>query len=362
MSRQDDTAHMRRAFELAAAHRTHPNPRVGAIVLDPDGEVIGEGSHVGPGHPHAEAVALNAAGPASRGGTVIVTLEPCTFQGRTPPCVGALVAAGVARVVVGAVDPDARVAGEGIASLRRHGITVDEGSLAAEAEALDPAYFHHRRTGRPRVTLKAALTLDGQLAASDRSSQWITGEAARDDGHRLRSLFDAVMVGAGTVISDDPQLDVRIPDYAGPQPRPIVLIGARDLPRASKIHQRQPLLVASRKLDDNAGVIQVSPGADGRPVLDEALRAVGDEGYLDILVEGGAGLAAGLWSQGLVDRGVFYLAGRIAGGKGLGLFDGTWNTLEDSVEVDIVDVMKLGPDLRVEWVLAQSRPQTSHDR
>ena len=362
MSRQDDTAHMRRAFELAAAHRTHPNPRVGAIVLDLDGEVIGEGSHVGPGHPHAEAVALKVAGPASRGGTVIVTLEPCTFQGRTPPCVGALVAAGVARVVVGAVDPDARVAGEGIASLRRHGITVEEGVLATEAEALDPAYFHHRRTGRPRVTLKAALTLDGQLAASDRSSQWITGEAARQDGHRLRSQFDAVMVGAGTVISDDPQLDVRITDYAGPQPRPIVLIGARDLPRASKIHQRQPLLVASRKLDDNAGVIQVSPGADGRPVLDEALRAVGDEGYLDILVEGGAGLAAGLWSQGLVDRGVFYLAGRIAGGKGLGLFDGTWNTLEDSVEVDIVDVMNLGPDLRVEWVLAQNRQQTSHDR
>jgi diaminohydroxyphosphoribosylaminopyrimidine deaminase / 5-amino-6-(5-phosphoribosylamino)uracil reductase len=353
---------MRRAFELAAAHRTHPNPRVGAIVLDRAGEVIGEGSHVGPGHPHAEVVALAAAGAASRGGTVIVTLEPCSFQGRTPPCVDALVGAGVARVVVGAVDPDSRVAGEGIASLRRHGITVEEGVLAAEAEALDPAYFHHRRTGRPRITLKAALTLDGQLAASDRSSQWITAEEARDDGHRLRSKFDAIMVGAGTVISDDPQLDVRIADYTGPQPRPIVLIGARDLPRASRILQRQPLLVAGRKLDDNAGVIQVSPGPDGRPVLDAALRAIGDEGYLDILVEGGAGLAAALWSRGLVDRGVFYLAGRIAGGRGLGLFDGTWNTLEDSVEVDIVDVMKLGPDLRVEWVLAPNRPPMSHDR
>jgi diaminohydroxyphosphoribosylaminopyrimidine deaminase/5-amino-6-(5-phosphoribosylamino)uracil reductase len=352
---------MRRAFELAVAHRTHPNPRVGAIVLDPAGDVIGVGSHIGPGHPHAEVVALTAAGAASRGGTVIVTLEPCNFQGRTPPCVDTLVAAGVARVVVGAVDPDARVAGKGIASLRRHGITVEEGVLAAEAEALDPAYFHHRRTGRPRVTLKAALTLDGQLAASDRSSQWITAEAARDDAHRLRSQFDAIMVGAGTVISDDPQLDVRIADYAGPQPRPIVLIGARDLPRASKILQRQPLLVAGRKLDDNAGMIRVSLGTDGRPVLDEALRAIGAEGYLDILVEGGAGLAAALWRRGLVDRGVFYLAGRIAGGQGLGLFDGTWNTLEDSVEVDIVDVMKLGPDLRVEWVLATNRPM-SHNR
>lgn len=353
---------MRRAFELAAGHRTHPNPRVGAIVLDRTGKVIGEGSHLGPGHPHAEVVALTAAGAASLGGTVIVTLEPCNFQGRTPPCVDALLAAGVARVVVGAIDPDARVAGEGIAALRRHGIKVEEGVLAAEAEALDPAYFHHRRTGRPRVTLKAALTLDGQLAASDRSSQWITSETARDDGHRLRSQFDAIMVGAGTVISDDPQLDVRIADYGGPQPRPIVLIGARDLPRESRILQRRPLLVAGRNLDNNAGVIRVSLGTDGRPVLDEALRAIGDEGYLDILVEGGAGLAAALWSRGLVDRGVFYLAGRIAGGRGLGLFDGTWNTLEDSVEVDIVDVMKLGPDLRVEWVLASNRRSLSDAR
>ena len=362
MSRQDDTAHMRRAFELAAAHRTHPNPRVGAVVLDPDGHVIGEGSHVGPGHPHAEVVALAAAGPTARGGTVIVTLEPCMVHGRTPPCVEALVAAGVAKVVVGAIDPDVRVSGQGIAALRRNGIVVDEGVMATGAEALDPAYFHHRRSGRPRVTLKAALTLDGQLAASDRSSQWITGEAARDDGHRLRAQFDAVMVGAGTVISDNPQLDVRIVDYAGPQPRPIVLIGARDLPRASKILQRQPLLVAGRKLGDTTGAIQVSAGPDGRPALAEALRAIGDEGYLDVLVEGGAALASGLWNEGLVDRGVFYVAGRMAGGRGLSLFDGVWNTLEDSVEVDIVDVMKLGPDLRVEWVLDRNRPPTSHER
>jgi diaminohydroxyphosphoribosylaminopyrimidine deaminase/5-amino-6-(5-phosphoribosylamino)uracil reductase len=346
---------MRRAFELASAHRTHPNPRVGAIVLDRDGEVIGEGSHMGPGYPHAEIVALTAAGAGSRGGTVIVSLEPCNFVGRTPPCVDALAVAGVARVVVGAVDPDDRVAGQGIAGLRRVGIEVEEGVLAAEAEALDPAYFHHRRTGRPRVTLKAALTLDGQLAASDGSSQWITSEAARDDGHRLRSQFDAVMVGAGTVFSDDPRLDVRIPGYDGPQPRPIVVIGARDLPRDAKILQRRPLLVAGRDLGDNAGAIRVSPGADGRPELDEALRAIAVEGYLDILVEGGAGMAGALWRNGLVDRGVFYLAGRIAGGRGLGLFDATWNTLEDSVEVDIVEVMKLGPDVRVDWVLASNR-------
>ena len=347
---------MRRAFELAAVHRTHPNPRVGAVVLDSEGKVVGEGSHVGPGQPHAEVVALQVAGSKARGGTVIVTLEPCTFYGRTPPCVDALIEAGVAKVVVGAIDPDTRVAGAGVAALRSQGIEVLEGVLKQEAEALDPAYFHHRRSGRPRVTLKAALTLDGQLAAADRSSRWITGEAARQDAHRLRSHFDAVMVGSGTVIHDDPQLDVRLTDYDGPQPRPVVLIGARDLPPASRILQREPLLVAAREVSAAKDVIQVAPGPDGRPQLESALRAIGEAGYLDLLVEGGAGLAAGLWSQGLVDRGSFYLAGRIAGGRGLGLFDGTWNTLEESVKVDIVDVIKVGPDLRVDWVLAQKPP------
>jgi diaminohydroxyphosphoribosylaminopyrimidine deaminase/5-amino-6-(5-phosphoribosylamino)uracil reductase len=346
---------MRRAFQLAAKHRTHPNPRVGAVVLDHEGEVIGEGAHAGPGQPHAEAAALTAAGPAARGGTVIVTLEPCTFFGRTPPCVDALIGAGVARVVVGAIDPDIRVAGQGIAALRRQGLEVETGVLARDAEDLDPAYFHHRRTGRPRVTLKAALTLDGQLAASDRSSQWITAAAAREDAHRLRSSFDAVMVGSGTVIHDDPRLDVRLPDYSGPQPRPIVLVGAGDLPPGSKVLQRQPLLIAGRELDVTAGALRVSPGPDGRPMLDQALTAIAEEGYLDILVEGGARLAAALWQAGLVDRGVFYLGGRIAGGKGLGLFDGSWRTLEDSIEVDIVDTVKLGSDLRVDWVVARNR-------
>ena len=346
---------MRRAFELAATYSTHPNPRVGAVVLDRDGQVIGEGAHAGPGRPHAESAALSAAGPAARGGTVIVTLEPCTFFGRTPPCVDALLSAGVVRVVVGAIDPDTRVAGQGVASLRRQGVVVETGVLAREAEDLDPAYFHHRRTGRPRVTLKAALTIDGQLAASDRSSRWITGAAAREDSHRLRSSFDAVMVGSGTVIDDDPQLDVRLPDYSGPQPRPIVLVGSRDLPPASKILQRQPLLIAGRDLDGTAAVVRVSLGPNGRPMVDQALAAIGNEGYLDILVEGGAGLATALWQAGLVDRGVFYLGGRIAGGRGLGLFGGPWRTLEDSIEVDIVDAVKLGPDLRVDWVVAQNR-------
>ena len=350
LSRQDDIAHMRRALDLAVPHRTHPNPRVGAVVLDTNGNVIGEGFHLGPGHPHAEVAALNTAGPGARGGTVIVTLEPCTHFGRTPPCVDALVEAGVARVVIGAEDPDSRVAGNGVAALQRHGIEVVEGILTKEAEALDPAYFHHRRTGRPRVTLKAGITLDGQVAAADRSSRWITGEAARSDAHRLRSEFDAVMVGSGTVIADDPQLDVRIPDYTGPQPRPIVLVGLRDLPRASKVLQRQPLLVSGRKVDADTDVVEVPADHGGRPQLEEALSAIAERGYLDLLVEGGPALAAALWDSGLVDKGVFYLAGRIAGGRGLSVFDGTWRTLEDSVEVDIVDVVNLGSDLRLDWV------------
>jgi len=345
---------MRRAIALAGSHRTHPNPRVGAVVLDVNGSVAGEGFHLGPGHPHAEVVALTAAGPAARGGTVIVTLEPCSHQGLTPPCADALIEAGVARVVVGAIDPDSRVSGQGVARLRRSGVVVAEGLLSDEIEAIDPAYFHHRRSGRPRVTLKAAMTLDGQIAAADRSSQWITGEAARKHGHELRSQADAVMVGSGTVIDDDPRLDSRIPGSSRPQPRPIVMVGTRDLPADAQILQRQPLLVSGRPLEmalENSGeTIAVASDTNGRPLLEPALRAIGELGYLDILVEGGVGLASALWKAGLVDRGVFYLAGRMAGGRGLGVFDGTWDTLENSTEIEIVAVERLGSDLRVEWV------------
>ena len=321
---------MERAAELARTTHPHPNPRVGAVVLDASGEVVGHGSHTGPGSAHAEVLALSAAGERARGGTVVVTLEPCTHQGRTPPCVDALLAADVARVVVGALDPDPRVQGKGIDRLRAAGLEVltDVGP----GEQIDPAYFHHRRTGLPLVTLKLAATLDGQVAAADGTSQWITGPEARADAHRIRAENDGVMVGAGTVIVDDPLLDVRLPNHDGFQPRPVIVVGRRPLPADARIWARDPLIIGQEKSD-----------------LTEVLSLVANEGLLALLVEGGPTLARSLWTGNLVNRGVFYFGAMVAGGVGRSLFDGVWSTLEDARPVTVDSVTRLGDDLRVDF-------------
>lgn len=324
---------MLEAAELARKTHPHPNPRVGAIVLDRSGEAVGRGSHAGPGFPHAEVVALSAAGDRSRGGTVVVTLEPCTHQGRTPPCVDALLAAGVARVVVGAPDPDPRVQGRGLDRLREAGLEVL--TDVAPGEQIDPAYFHHRRTGLPLVTLKLAATLDGQVAAADGTSQWITGPEARADAHRLRAEADAVMVGAGTVIADDPLLDVRLPDHDGFQPRPVIVVGERPLPADARIWARDPLVI-----DQGSGD------------LTEVLRLVANEGLLALLVEGGPRLAHSLWAGNLVNRGVFYFGAMVAGGYGRSPFEGVWSTLENARPVTVDAVTRLGGDFRVDFTPA----------
>ena len=323
---------MHGAAELAGATHPHPNPKVGAVVLDASGEVVGRGSHAGPGSPHAEVVALSAAGDRARDGTVVVTLEPCIHQGRTPPCVDALLAAGVARVVVGATDPDPRVQGRGLDRLREAGLEVV--TDVAPAESIDPAYFHHRRTGLPLVTLKLAVTLDGQVAAADGTSQWITGPEARADAHRLRAEADAVMVGAGTVIADDPLLDVRLPDHDGFQPRPVIVVGERPLPADARIWTRDPLVI--------------DQGQD----LTEILLLVANEGLLALLVEGGPRLAHSLWAGNLVNRGVFYFGAMVAGGYGRSPFEGVWSTLEKARPVTVNAVTRLGGDFRVDFTPA----------
>src|SRR4051794_4257601 len=206
----DDSEAMDRAIALASAVRTRtsPNPWVGCVLVTRDGAVF-EGATAPPGGPHAEVVALAAAGPRTRGATVFTTLEPCAHHGRTPPCADALVSAGVARVVVGITDPDPHVAGQGIARLQAAGIETTVGVRAEAVEEQLAAYLTHRRTGRPHVVLKLAPPLDGRPAAADGSSQWITGPEARADAHRLRAESDAVLVGAGTVRADDPSLTVR---------------------------------------------------------------------------------------------------------------------------------------------------------
>jgi diaminohydroxyphosphoribosylaminopyrimidine deaminase/5-amino-6-(5-phosphoribosylamino)uracil reductase len=332
----DDVQHMRRAMALAATVRgsTAPNPWVGCVVFPaapaPASGIAAsfEGATAPPGGPHAEVSALANAGDAARGGTLYVTLEPCAHHGRTPPCTDAIIEAGVTRVVVGIEDPDNRVAGRGVAALRAAGIEVTEGVAADEvAEQLAP-YLKHRRTGHPWVVLKMAASLDGRTAAPDGSSRWITGAAARRDVHRLRENSDAVLVGAGTVRADDPELTVRLDDAPtedGEQPLRVVLGRA---PEGAKVH---PALELEGDLDG---------------VLDE----LGSRGVLQLLVEGGATVAHDFHAAGLVDRYVLYLAPALFGGDdGRPLFAGPGaGTIADVWRGRLVSVEQLGDDLRVE--------------
>jgi len=319
-----DAAAMHRARDLAAAVRgtTSPNPWVGCVVVAADGTTF-EGATRPPGGAHAEVVALAAAGEAARGATLYCTLEPCDHQGRTAPCTDAIVAAGVARVVVAIEDPDPLVAGAGLARLRGAGIDVEVGVGAAEAEAQLAPYLKHRRTGRPWVVLKLAATLDGRTAAANGSSQWITGEPARADAHRLRAQSDAVLVGAGTVRADDPALTVRLVE--GRDPRRVVL-------------GRAP-----------AGA-RVQPALELDGPLDEVLDDLGRQGVLQLLVEGGATVAHAFHQAGLVDRYVLYLAPALMGGDdGRGLFAGPGApSIADLWRGRLVGVERLGDDLRVE--------------
>jgi diaminohydroxyphosphoribosylaminopyrimidine deaminase/5-amino-6-(5-phosphoribosylamino)uracil reductase len=344
---------MREAVSVARHTHPHPNPRVGAVVIDATGQRLPPAVHTAAGEPHAEAMALDAAGESARGGTVVVTLEPCDHDGRTPPCTRRLIDAGVRRVIIGAVDPDPRVSGRGIDRLRQSGLEVLVGVESDRVEALDPGYFHHRRTGLPLVTLKAALTLDGQSAAADGGSQWITGPEAREDAHVLRAEHDAVMVGAGTVREDDPRLDVRLVGFEGRQPIPVVVAGQRPLPAGAQIWSRRPVVLAAGPVMAPSGDI-VQAGSGGRVDLRTAVLHLAEQGILSILLEGGSGVAASMWEAGLVSRGVWYLAAKVAGGVGRGAFDRAFQSLTDATAVTITDVRRVGEDLRVEWVVAQT--------
>jgi diaminohydroxyphosphoribosylaminopyrimidine deaminase/5-amino-6-(5-phosphoribosylamino)uracil reductase len=320
---------MRAALELARATRPHPNPRVGAVIVDPHGAVVAEGAHTGPGNPHAEVEAL--ADQSFGGHTMVVTLEPCNHTGRTPPCTDAIIASGIERVVVGAIDPDHRVAGRGIERLRSAGIEVTTGVLADEVERTDRAYFHHRRTGRAFVTLKMAATLDGQAAAADGTSQWITGAAAREDVHRTRSEHDAVLVGAGTYLTDHPDLSVRDIEYDGPQPRPVVVAGRRAVHLTDDHRRRGGIVIRSGPLADPLHIATELPNS----------------GILSVLVEGGPALARSFLDAGIVDEIHWYLGAVLGGGTGTPVIGGRFDTLADAVELRIDRVEVLGGDLKV---------------
>ena len=341
---------MEQAIELLADTFPHPNPRVGAVVVDRDGRIVGKGAHQQAGEAHAEVLALAEAGKRAAGGTVIVTLEPCNHHGRTPPCTDTLLDAGVTNVIVGATDPDVRVAGGGVERLRDAGVNVLTGVLSDEVEAADPGYFHNRRTGRPLVTLKLAGTIDGQIAAADGTSQWISSPESRADAHVLRASSDAVMVGAGTLRKDDPRLDVRVDGFGGAQPLPVVVAGREPIPDAARIYERGPLIYAPQRFEPPAGseleVMWHPSGVDVQGMM----KDLGSRGVLVLLVEGGPTLARSLVSAGLVDRLVVYMAAKLAGGAGLPMFSGHWRTLTDAREIEIQDVTRIGPDVRIDAI------------
>ena len=318
-----DETHMRSALSLArrGLGQTHPNPTVGCILVK-HGRVIAR-AHTAPGgRPHAETQALAQAGAAARGATAYVTLEPCAHHGRTPPCADALIAAGIARVVIAASDPDPRTDGAGIARLRAAGVDTHFGILQAEADQLQAGFLTRLRHGRPLVTLKLATTLDGRLATATGESQWITGPAARRAAHALRGTHDATMAGIGTVLADDPALTCRIEGYRRtPDLRIVVDTGLRTPPDSTLVRTagQAPLWIlhaegATGPALQRTGIrlIPVPGSSDGIDPA-AALQALGREGLTRVLVEGGARLAAALLRADLVDRLAWFHAPALLG-------------------------------------------------
>ncbi|MBM3214312.1 bifunctional diaminohydroxyphosphoribosylaminopyrimidine deaminase/5-amino-6-(5-phosphoribosylamino)uracil reductase RibD [Candidatus Poribacteria bacterium] len=318
-----DATWMRRALELAALAegRTRPNPLVGAVLVR-HGVCVGEGFHPKAGEPHAEVFALRDAGSSSRDATLYVTLEPCSHHGRTPPCADALIASGISRVVSAMEDPDRRVAGSGHARLRAAGIAVEVGCLQAEARRLNAAYLRWQATRLPLVTAKVAASLDGKTATRTGESKWITGADARREGHRLRSVHDAVLVGIGTVLADDPQLTARHED--APQPTRIVLDSTCRTPPTARIADCQAArtVVAVTDRADGARVSRLErigvevwrlPSGESGVELNALLDRMGIEGVQSLLVEGGSAVLGSFVSQRLIDRVVWFIAPMVIG-------------------------------------------------
>lgn len=350
---------MRRAVALAdnGRGRLHPNPLVGAVLIDADGRTLAEGWHSRDrlGAPHAEIVALRAAGAAARGATMVTTLEPCAHQGRTGPCAEALVDAGVRRVVIATADPS-RAAGGGADVLRAHGVEVETGVEEALARRGNEAWITSISTGRPFVTLKLAATLDGRASASDATSKWITSAEARTDAHRVRGECDAVAVGVGTVLADDPHLTVRADDatLADRQPLRVVVDSAGRTPKDARVLDgAAPTVVVTASTGSgsspSADVAQVRPDPAGMVDLGALLAELGRRGVVHLLVEGGPRLAASFVDADLVDRAVVYLAPALMG-SGRPAVDGGIGTPTIGAlrRLRLDDVVRVGSDVRLD--------------
>jgi diaminohydroxyphosphoribosylaminopyrimidine deaminase/5-amino-6-(5-phosphoribosylamino)uracil reductase len=353
---------MARALELARAAkgRTSPNPAVGAVIVR-EGRIVAEGATQPGGRPHAETVALAAAGPAARGATMYVTLEPCAHYGRTPPCADAIIAAGMAEVHVATLDPDPRVAGRGVGRLRAAGIVVTIGERAAEARDLNEDFARWVTTGRPLVIAKFAASLDGHSATRTGDSRWITDQAARLEVHRLRDRVDGILAGIGTILRDDPQLTTRLPEAERPvhHPQRFVLDSLARTPPSARILSRETpgttTILATERAPESrraaleaagAEVLVLPAGSDGRVSLPDALDALGRREITSLLVEGGPTVHGAFLDQHLVDRIEAFIAPLIIGDRAapLAVAGAGAETLAQATRLLDVQSRRLGPD------------------
>lgn len=337
------TEHLDLAFACARQGPARdPNPRVGCVLVDASGQVVGRGHHAGAGTPHAEVVALTEAGRGARGATAYLTLEPCNHHGRTGPCALALFEAGVARVVYAVPDPTTRAAG-GARWLAGQGVVVEQHEHPGAAE-LVAAWSRAARLGRPHVTWKIASTLDGRVAAADGTSRWITSVQARQDSHALRARVDAVVVGTGTALTDDPALTARAPDGTELADQPLrVVVGHRELAPGARLTTGGEPVLQLRTHDPQ-----------------EVLARLSGLGVHSVLLEGGPRLAGAFWSAGCVDEVLTYLAPALLGAGSPAVPDLGITTIADIARLDLVDVRRIGPDLRLRLVppdLAEDYPQ-----
>jgi diaminohydroxyphosphoribosylaminopyrimidine deaminase/5-amino-6-(5-phosphoribosylamino)uracil reductase len=351
-----DYCHMARALTLArrGLYSADPNPRVGCVLVRGN-EIVGEGWHERAGEAHAEVIALDAAGDRARGATAYVTLEPCCHHGRTPPCTDALLHAGVARVVAAMRDPNPHMSGQGLAVLREVGVAVECGLLEAEARALNPGFIQRMTAGRPLVRIKLAMSLDGRTALASGESRWLTGEAARQDVQRLRARSSAILTGIGTVLADDPSLNVRLSDVSRQPLRVILDTGLRTAPTAKTLQlpgsvlifttiaapdRQAPLRTAGA---DIVIVSKVGQGLNLAEVMAELVRRECNE----VQVECGPTLAGALLQAELVDELVIYMAPLLLGDQAQGLFQlPALARMQDRRELEIVETRVVGKDLR----------------
>ncbi|MDF1736718.1 MAG: bifunctional diaminohydroxyphosphoribosylaminopyrimidine deaminase/5-amino-6-(5-phosphoribosylamino)uracil reductase RibD [Minwuia sp.] len=361
---RDDVRHMRHALRLArrGLGRTAPNPAVGCVIVR-DGLTVGRGWTAPGGRPHAETMALNEAGSGAEDATAFVTLEPCSHHGQTPPCARSLIDAGITRVVIAMTDPDSRVDGRGIAMLRSAGIQVRTDVCEKDAGDLQLGFVLNRTAGRPLVSLKVASSLDGRIATAAGESKWITGPEARASGHMLRATHDAILIGAGTAVADDPELTCRLPGMADRSPVRIVLDRhlrlslsgrlARTAARVPLIIYADPAVDPERKAalaEAGADIRHVTADSHGRPDAKAVLQDLAADGVTRLLLEGGGGIAASFLGAGLVDRIFWYRAGLAIGGDGRpALAPLQLDRLADAPRFQRMAAIPLGDDLLETW-------------